>query len=140
MTPKLAGVSQPLVIWTRSSGRPGCRPVSARGRVIPGKPARRRPGPVLALSLPVLSGVGHDAVVGAAGAGAAGAGAVAAEHLGGAPTVASHQVPLGPAAVQPGVAEVVPEPVRERVHAALLAAAGGHLVDPGGGQQIGSPS
>jgi hypothetical protein len=30
----------------------------------------------------VLSGVGHDAVVGAAGAGAAGAGAVAGEHLG----------------------------------------------------------
>jgi hypothetical protein len=27
-------------------------------------------------------GVGHDAIVGAAGAGAAGAGAVAAEHLG----------------------------------------------------------
>ena len=51
-----------------------------RGRS-PGKAARRRLGPVLAWPGPVLSGVGHDAVVGAAGAGASGAGAVAAEHL-----------------------------------------------------------
>jgi hypothetical protein len=31
---------------------------------------------------------------------------------------------------------MMPEPVRERVHAALLAAAGDHLVDPGGGQRL----
>jgi hypothetical protein len=31
------------------------------------------------------------------------------------------------------VAEVVPESVRVDVHAALLAATGGHLVDAGGG-------
>jgi hypothetical protein len=62
---------------------------------------------------------GHDAVVGAAGAGAAGAGAVAAEHLGRGPAVEFHQASFGPAAVQPGVAEVVPEPVREGGHAGL---------------------
>ena len=37
------------------------------------------------------------------------------------------------------MAEVVPEPVRERVHAALLAAAGDHLVDPGGVSGPGCP-
>ena len=37
--------------------------------------------PQVAVTLTQL-GVGHDAVVGAAGAGASGAGAVAAEHLG----------------------------------------------------------
>jgi hypothetical protein len=56
--------------------------------------------------------VGHDAVVGAAGAGGAGAGAVAAQHLRGGPAVQLHQVAFCPAAVQPGVAEVMPEPVR----------------------------
>src|SRR5208282_2561643 len=80
--------------------------------------------------------VGHDAVVGAAGAGAAGAGAVAAEHLRGGPAVEFHQVPLRAAAVQPGVAEMVPEPVREQIHPALAAAAGDHLVDAGGGQRL----
>src|SRR5271167_699101 len=58
----------------------------------------------------------HDAVVGAAGAGA-----VAGEHLRGGPAVQLHQVPFGSAAVQPGVAEVVPEPVRVGGHAALPA-------------------
>ena len=64
------------------------------------------------------------------------AGAVAAEHLRGGPAGQFHQVALGAAAVQPGVAEVVPEPVREGVHAALPAAAGDHLVDAGGGQRF----
>jgi hypothetical protein len=50
--------------------------------------------------------------------GAAGAGAVAGEHLGGGPAVEFHQVPFGAAAVEPGVAEVVPEPVRVGGHAA----------------------
>src|SRR5271166_6587366 len=77
----------------------------------------------------------HDAVVGAAGSGAAGAGAVAAEHLGRGPAVEFHQVALGAAAVQPGVAEVVPEPVREHVDAALSATAGDHLVDAAGGHR-----
>ena len=76
--------------------------------------------------------VGHDAVVAAAGSGAASAGAVAAEHLRGGPAVQLHQVALGAAAVQPGVAEVVPEPVREHADAALAAAAGDDLVDPAG--------
>jgi hypothetical protein len=67
--------------------------------------------------------VGHDAVVGAAGAGAAGAGAVAAQHLRGGPAVEFHQVPLRAAAVQPGMAEVVPEPVRPGIHPGLPAAA-----------------
>ena len=70
-----------------------------------------------------LLGVVHDAVVGAAGAGGAGAGAVAAEHLRGGPPVEFHQVALGAAAVEPGVAEVVPEPVREGADAALAPAA-----------------
>ena len=81
----------------------------------------------------VLSGVGHDAVVGAAGAGAAGAGAVAGEHLGGGLAVEFHQVAFGSAAVEPGVAEVVTEPVRVGGHAGLAAAAGDHLVDTGSG-------
>jgi hypothetical protein len=80
-------------------------------------------------------GVVHDAVVAAAGAGAAGAGAVPGEHLRGGPAVQLHQVPFGAAAVQPGVAEVVPEPVRVDVQPALAAAAGDELVDPGRGQR-----
>src|ERR1039457_1235377 len=85
---------------------------------------------------PAVSGVGHDAVVGAAGAGAAGAGTVAAGHLRGGPPVEFHQVSLRAASVQPGVAEMVPEPVRVDVHAALLAASGGHLVDAGRGERL----
>ena len=72
----------------------------------------------------------HDAVVGAVCSGAAGAGAIAAQHLRRRPAVQLHQVPLGAAPVQPGVAEMVPEPVRPGVHPALTAAAGDHLVDP----------
>src|SRR5690348_14682714 len=77
----------------------------------------------------------HDAVVAAAGAGAAGAGAVAGEHLGGGPAVEFHEVPFGAAAVQPGVAEMVPEPVRVHPHPALPAAAGDDLVDAARGQR-----
>jgi len=83
----------------------------------------------------VLWPVFHDAVVGAVGAGAAGAGPVPAEHLRGGPAVEFHQVALGATAVQPGVAEMVPEPVRPRVQAALAAPAGDHLVDPAGGHR-----
>jgi hypothetical protein len=84
-----------------------------------------------------VSGDVHDAVVAAAGAGAAGAGAVAGEHLRGGPAVEFHQVSFGSAAVQTGVAEVAPEPVRVDVHPALPAAAGDGLglVDPGRGQR-----
>src|SRR5689334_13074212 len=71
----------------------------------------------------------HDAVVAVAGAGAAGAGAVAGEHLRGGPAVEFHQVAFGAAAVEPGVAEVVPEPVRVGGHPAWPAAAGDDLVD-----------
>ena len=53
---------------------------------------------------------GHDAVVGAPGAGAVGAGAVAGEHLRGGPAVELQQVALRAAPLEPGVAEVVPEP------------------------------
>jgi hypothetical protein len=77
----------------------------------------------------------HDAVVAAAGAGAAGAGAVPGEHLRGGPAVQLYQVLFGSAAVQPGVAEVVPEPVRVGVDAALPAAAGDDLVDARRGQR-----
>jgi hypothetical protein len=80
----------------------------------------------------VLWPVFHDAVVGAAGAGAAGAGPVQAEHRRGGPAVEFHQVALGAAAVQPGVAEMVPEPVRPGVQAGLAAPAGDHLIDPAG--------
>ena len=63
----LPGLSSSLICW---------------GQLIPGHAGgAARPGPVPAWSR-LVSGVGHDAVVGAAGAGAAGAGAVAAEHLG----------------------------------------------------------
>src|SRR5712671_4231118 len=116
-------VSAPL---DRSGAPARMRSIAARIRR---SPAQR---PVTGSWL-VSGPAGHDAVVGAAGAGAAGAGAVAAEHLRGGPAVEFHQVSLGAAAVQPGVAEVVPEPVRVGVHAALLAAAGDHLVDAGGG-------
>jgi hypothetical protein len=117
----LPGLSSSLICW---------------GRVIPGHAGgAARPGPVPAWSR-LVSGVGHDAVVGAVGAGAAGAGAVAAEHLGGGPAVEFHQVSFGAAAVQPGVAEVVPEPVRVQAESALPAAAGDHLVDAGGGRRL----
>src|SRR6516162_10175030 len=91
---------------------------------------------LLARAWRALLRVVHDAVVGAAGAGAAGAGAVAAEHLRGGPAVEFHQVAFGAAAVEPGMAEVVPEPVRVHGHAALAAATGDHLVDAGGGQRF----
>jgi hypothetical protein len=117
----LHGLSSSLICW---------------GRVIPGHAGgAARPGPVPAWSR-LVSGVGHDAVVGAAGAGAAGTGAVAAEHLRGGPAVEFHQVSLGAAAVQPGVAEVMPKPVRVQAESALPAAAGDHLVDAGGGQRL----
>src|SRR6266851_4465966 len=110
---------------------------------VPGTPSPRgtRPGPpglvparvLRDASWPGSGAVVHDAVVaaagaGAAGAGAAGAGAVAGQHLRGGPAVQLHQVPLGSAAVQPGVAEMVPEPVPVGVHAALPAAPRDHLV------------
>jgi hypothetical protein len=82
-----------------------------------------------------LGSVLHDAVVAASGSGAAGAGAVAAEHLRGGPAVELHQVTFGAAAVQPRVAEVVPEPVREHLDAALAPAADDDLVDPAGGHR-----
>src|SRR6185312_15457763 len=80
-------------------------------------------------------GAVHDAVVAAAGPGAAGAGAVAGEHLRGGLAVEFHQVPFGSAAVEPGVAEVGPEPVRVHGHPALPAAAGDGLVDAGRGHR-----
>src|SRR3974377_1440854 len=64
----------------------------------------------------------HDQVVVAACPGAAHAAAVPVQHLRGGPAVQLHQVAFGAAAVQPGVAEVVPEPVRGHGHAGLLAA------------------
>src|SRR5271165_2981772 len=73
----------------------------------------------------------HDAVVVAAGAGAAGAGAVPGEHLRGGPAVQFHQVARSAAAVEPGVAEVVPEPLRVHRYPRLLPSADHHLVDPG---------
>ena len=42
--------------------------------------------------------------------------------------MSSHKVALRAAAVQPGMAEMAPEPVRVDIHAALAAAAGNHLV------------
>src|SRR5271165_378745 len=54
---------------------------------------------------------------------------------GGRPAVQLHQAGLGAAAVEPGVAEVVPEPVRVDLHARLVAAPLDHLVDPGAGER-----
>src|SRR6516162_5099532 len=77
----------------------------------------------------------HDAVVAAACPCAAGAGAVAAQDLPGGPAVQLHQVAFCAAAVEPGVAEVMPEPVREHLDAAFAAAAGDDLVDAAGGHR-----
>ena len=99
MAPKLAEMSLPLVeagtAGVKANQRWGdggvpANPASERGRAHPGSAGVVRSA---------VSGVGHDAVVGAAGAGAAGAGAVAAEHLRGGPAVEFHQVALGAAAV-----------------------------------------
>ena len=65
---------------------------------VPSVPLAHPGGGRIAAKSAVLC-VGHDAVVGAAGAGAAGAGAVTAEHLRGGPAVEFHQVSLGAAAV-----------------------------------------
>src|SRR5215467_2284147 len=93
------------------------------------KPSRQTPsGRVMPVSW--SWGIAHDSVVGAAGPGAAGAGAVTAQHLRGSPAVQLHQVTFGPATVEPGVAEMMPEPVRVHAHPALPAAADDHLVDP----------
>ena len=82
-------------------------------------------------SLPVSRAVGHDAVVGPAGPGAARASAVAAQHLRGGPAVQFHEIPFRAAPVQPGMAEMVPEPVRPGSHVALAGRrAGDHLVNP----------
>src|SRR6266536_5948767 len=77
----------------------------------------------------------HDAVVAAPGPGAAGAGAVAAQHLRGGPAVQLHQVALRATPIQPGVAEMVTEPVRIDRDPALAAAGGNHLVDAVGGHR-----
>src|SRR5580704_17912650 len=77
----------------------------------------------------------HDQVVVTACPRAAEAAAVPVQHLRAGPAVQLHQVTFGAAAVQPGVAEVVPEPVRVHGHAGLLAAPLDHLVDPVGGQR-----
>jgi hypothetical protein len=44
--------------------------------------------------------------------------------------LSSIRSPLGPSAVEPGVAEMMPEPVRPGIDPEPLAAAGDHLVDP----------
>jgi len=97
MPSKLAGISVPLV-------EPGTAGVAASRRLpqVSGQPPAPRGAGVVRPARPALSGVGHDAVVGAAGAGAAGAGAVATEHLRGGPPVEFHQVSLRAASVQTG--------------------------------------
>jgi hypothetical protein len=83
----------------------------------------RGPSPVRAGGAPPGSGgAGHDTVVAAAGAGTPGAGPVAGQHLRGDPAVQFHQVALGAAALQPGMAERVPEPVRVNPTPALSSA------------------
>src|SRR5580700_8684439 len=119
-----APASMPGTPWPR---RPHSFPWVRRIAVPPGVP---RDAP-----WPESGGVVHDAVVAAAGAGAAGAGTVPGEHLRGRPAVQLHQVPLGSAPVEPGVAEMVPEPVRVHGHPALAAAAGDDLVDARRGQR-----
>ena len=79
--------------------------------------------------------VPHDEVVVAACPRAARAAAVPLEHLRGRPAVQLHQVTLRPAALQPGMAEVVPEPVRVHPHARPVAAPPDYLVDPVTGQR-----
>jgi hypothetical protein len=105
-------------------------PAGVLARVVlwPGEAAPGTQRPVSGSWL-VLGLVGHDAVVGAPGAGAAGAGAVTAEHLRGRPAVQFHQVALRPAAVQPGVAEMVPEPVRVHRYPGLPSPPGDDLME-----------
>src|SRR5213592_1679665 len=79
--------------------------------------------------------VPHDEVVVQACPRAAHTAAVPLQHLRGGPAVQLHQVALGPASVEPGVAEVVPEPVRVHAHACLVAAPLDHLVDPVAGER-----
>src|ERR1039457_3758262 len=75
----------------------------------------------------------HDAVIAAGRACAARAGAAPAQHLRGGPADQPYQVPFRPAPVQPGVAEMMPEPMLEHIRPALAAPARDHLVDPVGG-------
>src|ERR1039457_969451 len=83
----------------------------------------------------IRGSVPHDEVVVAGAPRAARPAAVPLQHLRGGPAVQLHQVALGPAAIQPGMAEVVPEPVRVYPHASLVTAALDHLVDPVAGQR-----
>src|ERR1039457_2744953 len=96
----------------------------ARRACIPGRPGQGG-----------LRGVVHDAVVAAAGSCVAGAGAVAAEHLRGGPPIQFHEVALGAAAVEPGMAEVMPEPVRGDPGAALASPPGDDLAEAACGQR-----
>src|ERR1700722_2243811 len=77
----------------------------------------------------------HDAVVVTACAGTAGAGAVPGEHLRRGPAIELHQVCLGAAPVEPGVTEMVPEPLRMPRPPRLLPSPGDELIDPGRGQR-----
>ncbi len=70
------------------------------------------------------------------GSDAAAAGVVAAQHLQGSPAIHLPSGPLGAAAIQLPVAEVVPEPVRERLDAALAAAPDDDLVGPAGCHRV----
>jgi hypothetical protein len=63
------------------------------------------------------------------GSGAAAAGVVAAQHRQGRPTIHLPSGPLGAAAIELPVAEVVAEPVREHFDAALAVAPDDDLVD-----------
>ena len=74
----------------------------------------------------------HDAVIGTACPRAARAGTVPEQHLRGRPAVQLHQVALCTAPVQPGMTDMVTEPMRIHRDAALAAAPDHHLVDPVG--------
>src|SRR5271166_535255 len=108
--------------WIDSSPADMTRPrrSATAGSVAQGPVIEARPWPGLTV---------HDAVIGTPGPGGAGTGTVPGQHLRGDPAVQLHQVPLRPAAVQPGAAEMMPEPVRVDIHAGLLAAPLDHLVD-----------
>src|SRR5450755_1468114 len=83
--------------------------------------------------------VPHDEVIVAACPRAARAAAVPLEHLRGGPAVQLHQVTLRASAIQPGMAEVMPEPVRVQPQPGRLLMPGTDAevaVDPAGGLMI----
>jgi hypothetical protein len=125
--------------WCDWTAMLGYRSADQNERILERRTLTRRPPSVRRARCEDLrsgpAGVVHDPVVAAAGAGRACAGPVPGEHVRTGPAVQFHQGPFGAAAFQPGMAEMMPEPVRVHRDTALLAASHDDLVNPGRGQR-----